>query len=224
MVLGRPVSSKWLAASIGLTVLAVVLMLFSRPLGIESIYPKMTASTGFLLMAWAAGAFNSRYGIAVFIGLFFSWWGDLFLALPGTFLFGLVAFLIGHIAYSVAFLLWGVRWSGVGAGFAVLALPAVGLFFWLNPHLGDDMRYSVYAYMIVITSMVALSVGAWRNGGTPIMVVAALMFWLSDICVARQQFVVDSMWNPLIGLPLYFGGQMVFAYSIKIANRIRAIA
>jgi uncharacterized membrane protein YhhN len=205
-------------------VLAVVLLLLSRPLGIPGVVPKMTASTGFLLMAWAAGAFNSRYGIAVFIGLFFSWWGDLFLALPGTFLFGLVAFLIGHIAYSVAFLLWGVRWSGVGAGFAVLALPAVGLFFWLNPHLSDDMRGPVYAYMVVITSMVALSVGAWRNGGTPIMVVAALMFWLSDICVARQQFVEDSMWNPALGLPLYFGGQMVFAYSIKIANRIRANA
>ncbi len=207
------------------TAAAVVLLLLSRQLsglGIPhlGLIAKMSASTGFLAMALFAGALNSRYGVAVLVGLFFSWWGDLFLALPGTFLYGLVAFLIGHIAYAVAFVLWGVRLPAVGAALGALALPAVALFLWLNPHLGD-MRIPVYAYMTVITLMLALSAGAWRKGGTQLMFIAALMFWLSDICVARQQFVSPGFINPLIGLPLYFGGQMVFAYSIRAANALR---
>ena len=39
---------------------------------------------------------------------------------------------------------------------------------------------------------------------------------LSDLAVARQQFVQPSRWNGLWGTPLYFLSQMVLAASIAL--------
>lgn len=43
---------------------------------------------------------------------------------------------------------------------------------------------------------------------------AAELFFLSDICVARSKFVVQSFLNPLFGLPLYYVAQLLFAASL----------
>lgn len=175
---------------------------------------KMAASTGFLLLAVQAGALRSRYGVALWAGLFFSWWGDLFLIWKETFLLGLVAFLLGHLCYSVAFVLHGVRWGAVLAAVLLLVLWVLPVIFWLSPHLSGEaaaLAAPVYAYMAVITGMVALSVGARYRGGVWAMVIGAVMFYVSDLCVARQAFVEPSYLNRLIGLPLYFGGQLVLA-------------
>ena len=37
------------------------------------------------------------------------------------------------------------------------------------------------------------------------------MFYLSDIMVARDQFVVNAYINRIVGLPLYYGAQFIFA-------------
>jgi uncharacterized membrane protein YhhN len=177
---------------------------------------KMAASTGFLLLAVQAGALHSRYGIALLAGLFFSWWGDLFLIWSGTFLFGLVAFLLGHLCYSAAFLLHGVRWGAVLLALLLLLLWVLPVIFWLSPHLSGEkaaLAGPVYVYMAVITAMVALSVGARYRGGVWAMVIGAVLFYVSDLCVARQAFVEPSYLNRLMGLPLYFGGQLVLAAS-----------
>jgi len=190
--------------------------------GTASKIGKMTASTGFIAMALAAGPFQSRYGIAVLVALFFSWWGDFFLMYGNLFLYGLVAFFIGHVGYGVAFVAHGVRWKWALGALAVL-LPFVGLILaWLAPNLTDELRIPVYAYMVVITLMVALSVGAWKNHGHWLMFAGALLFYISDIFVARQRFVAPGPENGLIGLPLYFGAQMVFAYGIQVMNAKRA--
>jgi len=51
------------------------------------------------------------------------------------------------------------------------------------------------------------------------LLLGAVLFYVSDICVARQAFVEKSYLNPLLGLPLYFGGQVLIAYSISAANK-----
>jgi uncharacterized membrane protein YhhN len=211
-----------LAALVTVGGLVVCLAAGALDYGTASKIGKMTASTGFIAMALAAGAFQSRYGIAVLVALFFSWWGDFFLMYSGYFLHGLIAFFIGHLGYGVAFLLHGVRWKWAGIALAALLLPAAIIFPWLNPHVGDDLRIPVYAYVTVITLMVALSVGAWKHHGHWLMFAGALLFYVSDIFVARQQFVHSDDINRLVGLPLYFGAQMVFAYGIQVMNAKRA--
>jgi len=45
--------------------------------------------------------------------------------------------------------------------------------------------------------------------------VAAVMFYASDICVARSRFVSDDFINQLIGLPLYYVAQLIIAANIS---------
>jgi len=199
------------------TIVSVVGMLFFGHMGwgYTGIL-KMCASSGFLSMALFAGALDYRYGKAVLVALIFSWFGDLFLifSADAIFLMGLVAFLLGHIAFALAFVVHGIdkKWSLIAA--AVLAIPATIVCIWLTPHLGD-MLLPVYAYIIVITLMVAFAFGAVGKGAVWWVVVGAVAFYISDIFVARSRFVTSSPWNGLIGLPLYFGAQVVFAYTVK---------
>lgn len=180
---------------------------------------KMVTSTGFIAMAIAAGGFGSLYGRMILAALFFSWWGDLFLisGKEKIFLLGLVAFLLGHLAFTGAFLAHGVDVKWLAGGVLLAALAAAAIFPWLNPHL-DDMRYPVYAYMIVISAMVITSFGAWGRGATVLIVVGAVMFYVSDIFVARARFVAPGPWNGYIGLPLYYVAQMILALSISRVN------
>ena len=69
------------------------------------------------------------------------------------------------------------------------------------------------AYVAVITAMVALSVGTTLYQGSQLIPVAAFMFWLSDISVARGRFKEAGFSNRAWGIPLYFGAQVVFAYA-----------
>lgn len=208
------------------TVASVVAMLLSGHMGWGYTgVLKMCASTGFLAMAITAGAFHYRYGIAIFIALVFSWFGDLFLIFSDDtiFLMGLVSFLLGHLAFAFAFWVYGLHLRWVGLAAVALLLPVAGVIYWLHPHLDGDMTIPVYAYIIVITAMVCMSFGALGRGASYFVVVAALMFFVSDIFVARSRFVVSSPWNGLIGLPLYFGAQIVFAYTVYLLHPARHV-
>jgi uncharacterized membrane protein YhhN len=175
---------------------------------------KMIASTAFLGVAWQAGAFSSGPGIAIFVGLALSWWGDLFLIFRAKpiFLAGLISFFGGHVAYIAAFALAGLSPLYVGIGVAVVVALGVPVLLWLVPKL-TEMHVPVYAYMLVISAMVALSAGAWGATGNVLLPVGAFLFYISDICVARDRFVAPGSINRYIGLPLYYGGQLVLAWS-----------
>jgi len=200
-------------------VVALIIMLGGGAIGIPyaAKIGKMAASTGFIAMAISTGGLTTPYGRIVLIGLFFSWWGDFFLMYGGLFLYGLIAFFIAHLAYSAAFIAHGIHLNTLLIALALLAIPAIGVGWWLNPNLGD-MRYPVYAYITVITLMVALAFGAWGRGASHWLVIAAVLFYLSDLFVARQRFMTPSPLNPLIGLPLYYAAQIVFAYTIKLVR------
>src|SRR5262245_8183891 len=118
---------------------------------------KPIASTGFIVAALAAGATSSRYGKWILTALCLSWAGDMLLLprTPAWFLAGLVAFLLGHLSFCVAFVGRGVspRWSGL----ALVPLVVAGVLVasWLLPSVPAEMKAPVMAYMSVITLMVA---------------------------------------------------------------------
>ena len=154
------------------------------------------------------------------IGMIFCLGGDVFLALPGKkmFLFGLVSFLLGHVFYAPAFFFTAGfnQWTGIGL--AICALTGACVFLWLRPHLGS-MKIPVIFYILVISVMF---VGAWsiagagelKPAGRMAAFIGALSFFVSDIFVARQRFLKAEFVNRLIGLPLYYGGQFLLAFSI----------
>lgn len=202
------------------TAVALIVFLGSSVLGLGGdAWLKMVTSTGFLAMAIAAGGLQSTYGRVVLVALFFSWWGDLFLTSnkEKLFLLGLVAFFLAHVAFAGAFVAHGVNWKWVAVTASAGIVPVVIVVMWLNPHLGS-MRIPVYAYMTIISLMVALAAGTWGRGGTALILVGAVLFYLSDIFVARARFVSPGPWNGYIGLPLYYVAQMLLATSIARVN------
>lgn len=178
---------------------------------------KPVASTGFIGAAVAAGALDSAYGKWVLLALALSWLGDVFLIPRGAhrvFMLGLVSFLLGHVAYAVAFLVRGVSWLAVAFAGVAAAVVLVRVQQWLDPHVGEDMRGAVHTYMGVISLMVMLAVGTTVGEGNLAIAVGAVLFYLSDLAVARQRFVVQTFLNPAWGLPLYYLGQLVLATTV----------
>jgi uncharacterized membrane protein YhhN len=154
------------------------------------------------------------------IGLLFCLAGDVFLALPRDRMFriGLVSFLVGHIFYSVAFFTTAPVCTWTWWGTLAALIVSGWIYLWLKPSLGT-MNTPVLAYIVVITIMVS---GAWSILGDArlawagrIMIFAgACCFYASDIFVARDRFVKKEALNRLIGLPLYYGGQFLLAFSV----------
>ena len=95
---------------------------------------------------------------------------------------------------------------------AVMVIFAITVLRWLWPHLPDRMRPAVVCYLTAISMMVVLAIGAVNSIG-PLLAFGAVIFAVSDIFVARNQFVIPSVANRLWGLPLYYAAQLIFALS-----------
>jgi uncharacterized membrane protein YhhN len=180
---------------------------------------KAAASAGFVSTAVAAGALESTYGRWVLAALVLGWVGDVALVPSGRrwFLTGLVAFLLSHLAYVAAFLVLGVAAGPAWVAAGVTALVGIAVARWLWPRLPAEMRGPVIAYIVVISAMVAAAWGA-RAGDARVLVVAgAMAFYVSDLFVARNQFVDPGFVNRLLGLPLYYAAQVMLAISTASA-------
>ena len=178
---------------------------------------KPLAAAAFVWLAWEMGATESPYGRWLLAGLVACMAGDLLLMPEGekTFLAGLIAFLCGHLLFAVAFLQLPLNFAGLAA----TAIPAVLLLVfvnkWLLPRVASDMKLPVLAYMLVITAMLLCAGMTVSQPVSTLIILGAWGFAISDLAVARQQFVRPSRWNGLWGTPLYFLSQMILAVSIS---------
>ncbi|NOY25111.1 MAG: lysoplasmalogenase, partial [Oligoflexia bacterium] len=166
-------------------------------------------------LALSVGATHSTWGRAVLAALVLSTVGDVLL-IPKqkrAFLAGLGAFLLGHCAFALAFLLRGADLGAAGLALVPLGLLAAVVLRWLWPHLSTRMRAPVVAYVAVISLMVATAVGTVAHSPAPRILLGAILFFLSDLFVARNRFVKPGFSNRLVGLPLYFAAQILLALS-----------
>ncbi len=168
---------------------------------------KSACSGGFLVLALSLGI-DSAYARWVLVALVLSAVGDLALLSEARrfFLAGLVAFLLAHVAYCVAFA--PASRPSPWTALALLA-AAAGVLRWLWPGLGE-MRAPVVVYCAVISLMLWLALGV----GQDVVRAGAALFYVSDLAVARQKFVAPGVGNRLVGLPLYYAGQYLLAWSI----------
>lgn len=184
----------------------------ARRLRVMEAFFKACASLTFLVVASQSGLAESPHGRALFVGLGAAAVGDVLLVWGSrpSFLAGLVAFLLAHVAYGVAFALRGLDpLTSIGAAL-VLVTIAVVAGRWLLPHTGP-LREPVLAYIIVISVMMTLAAGSATKTGLPWVALGAGLFYVSDLFVARERFVRPSFANRLIGLPIYYLGQLTLA-------------
>jgi len=156
------------------------------------------------------------------IGLIFCLMGDVCLALPQkkAFMGGLVAFLVGHVFYIFSFLSLTSIFHWISTGVFIIFGVSAFIFLWLRPHL-KSMFIPVLLYILVITVMAS---GAWtvfwkssfKSFGRALILVGAFCFYVSDVLVARNKFIKEEYTNRLLGLPLYYAGQFMLAFSIGL--------
>lgn len=173
---------------------------------------KVAASASFVALGLLRWEGAGMVGAWLVVGLVLCAAGDLLLLGSGrSFDLGLLTFLLGHCAYVGAFataLPPSAWWRLV---VAPLVLAAVAALRWLWPHLGRR-RLPVAAYIVAISAMVWGAVAVARAGALPATVaVGAILFYLSDLAVARHRFVKAEFLNRGIGLPLYYAGQVLIA-------------
>ncbi len=186
---------------------------------------KTPLSILFVVTAWLQPRVMPRYFKIVLIGLILGLVGDVCLALPGqgAFRTGLVAFLGGHILYIAAFVLLAHRRDWLSPAILLIVVVSGLVYWWLQPHLGE-MLLPVTLYIVVISGMVAGAWAAFRNSAVPragawFILIGAVLFYASDIFVAHQRFVMEHFYNRLIGLPLYYTGQFLLAFSVGLVKK-----
>ena len=176
----------------------------------------------FIVTALTGPQADPGYFRWILAGLLLCLAGDVFLIFffsKKLFLAGLVSFLAGHILYAVAF--FSLAGPGTANWIAIVFLLTVSgvVFAWLRPHMGK-MLVPVIAYIAIITAMVIGAASMMENGnrafsGRELALAGAILFYVSDIFVARHRFVTRNYFNRAVGLPLYFTGQFLIAFSIR---------
>jgi uncharacterized membrane protein YhhN len=173
-------------------------------------------------------SFDTPYTLLILGGLIFSLLGDWLLIFQDNakaFLGGLVAFLLAHVTYIVAFVDLQVSKletrNNVGemALGIILAIVGGAVYSYLRPGLGS-MRRPVIAYIIVISLMVhrAFAIALVHPGPAiqpALITLGALLFYLSDAILAVNRFRLDGQMPNyrLYNLSTYYTGQMLLALS-----------
>lgn len=224
-----------IVAQLGLTVLCLVavgLLVLAEHRGHRRlrVVTKLVASLAFVVLGTAAFELDPARGDPapafarwMFVGLVFGALGDAALLGRGKrwFLAGLVAFLIGHLAYvvAVACLEQPAAWIGRAGPFAALpVLIGGGALIRLWPRLGS-MAAPVILYVITIVTMMIAAIAVARGSTISephryLFVAGAALFFVSDLAVARDRFLARTFANKAWGLPAYFAGQLLIAWSV----------
>jgi uncharacterized membrane protein YhhN len=176
---------------------------------------KPIASLGFIALAVALAG-HGAYADVLLAALAACAIGDVLLIplQPRAFQLGVASFALGHLLYGWAFLGRGVHVTTLLASAAVVTALAASVWRWLAPLVPQPLKPALIAYVCIITAMVAVAVSAAVAVRDPRIAAGALMFWFSDIAVARDKFVAPAFVNRAWGLPLYYAAQLLLASTL----------
>jgi uncharacterized membrane protein YhhN len=140
--------------------------------------------------------------------------GDVFLMLPqDRFLFGVAAFFLAHVAYTV-----GLRLDETSSVALVVGVVTVAAFVLIVGRRiivavrdkAPDLATPVSAYIAVISVMVVSAI-ATRN---PWAAAGAVIFMASDTLIAWNRFVQHLPWAAVVIMVTYHVGQGALALSL----------
>ena len=157
---------------------------------------------------WPADAGSVAAGVRpwLLLGLAASLAGDVFLLPPGRFIPGLVAFLLGHLAYLVAFMALPAEggWLAAGIVAGVALIGTVGrTLVRLAARIG--LGAPVAAYLVAITLM---ALAATRTG-EPAAIAGSWLFVASDAMLGWGRFSDPAPGTPRGGGRMLGTGVMV---------------
>ncbi len=152
----------------------------------------------------------------IVVGISFGVLGDVLLLghRKKWFLAGMTAFLLGHIAYIVAFLKFEFSYTEWLVTTALLLWISTFVFKWIAASISGVVRWGVLIYMMVLSVMCALALSIQADDQIALVGLGAVLFMLSDLFVAQHRFKTPKKYDRLVGLPLYYCGQLLIATSM----------
>ncbi len=164
---------------------------------------------------------KSRFQKLVAGGLVFGLIGDVLLMLPNKFLFGLAAFLIGHLFYVVAFYkqIYGVKLNEHKIHLFIallLSLYSYNFYTLLSPSLGIE-KYPVILYIFVIALMAYFAfLRRYQTNSWSFLAImlGAVLFIISDSILAANKFVAYIANSGLLIMSTY----MLAQYGITLGT------
>lgn len=183
-------------------VMAIVLDLTSSQL--YDVFKPLTTIFVILLPILGKGL-NAKFRRTLILALCFCLLGDILLLKNAYFVFGLGAFLIGHLLFAKAFIgLHGFQRNPIVA--LLLLIIGIGLYAWLYPDLGD-LKYPVAAYVLVILFMAWQGIGLYLREKTTaygFILFGVALFMLSDSMIAIDKFKAPFELSGLVILSTYW--------------------
>ena len=164
---------------------------------------------------------KTKYTIFTSIGLLFALIGDVLLIGEQYFIFGLAAFLMAHVFFTIAF-------SSVKKFFTnpiylgILLVAGGAYYYFLYPHLdGYQIPVIIYLLTIVIMNWQALSLSTnKKQSNIQMLGVAALLFSFSDGVIAYDKFVEPLDYSSILILPTYWTAIFIFTF---MGSRIKGV-
>lgn len=148
---------------------------------------------------------DTRFRRTLILALCFCLLGDILLLKSEYFVFGLGAFLLGHLLFAKGFMgLHGFQRNPVIA-LALLSI-GIGLYAWLYPDLGD-LKYPVTAYILVILFMAWQGIGLYMEERTKaygFIALGVVLFMFSDSMIAVDKFKVPFELAGVVVLSTYW--------------------
>lgn len=159
------------------------------------------------VVAWSAGGFRPQPLPAA---LLLSAMGDLF-GERGMFIMQIAMFAAAHILYMLHFLR-RTHFDRLSlSAVAVLAAAGISLGSYIVPQIGNPLeRIFCGAYIFIISAMTASAI-LQRRRRKWLYVVAALIFMVSDGCIAWNRFIGHIPHAGTIIMATYFAAQYLFA-------------
>ena len=163
---------------------------------------------------------DKKLKLIIVSALVFSLIGDILLMCvdesPNYFLFGLVAFLLAHVMYAVAFLRHRNKTANPFGFVIFLMLYAAGLFYLSKDGL-NELLIPVIIYMLVILAMVTAAF--LRRGNVPklsytFVLLGALFFMISDSILAVNKFYTPLDYSSISIMTTYASAQYLIIFGI----------
>jgi uncharacterized membrane protein YhhN len=141
-----------------------------------------------------------------------------------SFMFGLVAFLGAHGLYTVAFLTMSKAANGAAVGLYAAAMGAVTVVLLGRLWRGaGSLRIPVIIYGAAIATMAVSAFATISGGGlgpaaSRLAALGALLFFVSDACLALSKFSKPIRHSAVLTLGVYWLGQLGIAWAARLTH------
>jgi len=173
-----------------------------------------------LLLAWVllhAPVVGEGYRWLVAAGLLLSMGGDLLLLSRERFRAGLASFFVGHVCYTLAFIMASACAPQPGVLLTLLVVGG-GILRVLWPHVRRE-RVPVASYIVMISIMAWTAIGRSAAATTPepsgvLAAAGAVIFMTSDATLALDRFVRPWRGAHAAVMVTYYAAQILIAASV----------